>query len=200
VDVFPIVMPLQLPPGIAGPEPVDADVRAFAVRDADRVILVDTGMQADGAELDAAFAEAGLSWADVSDVVLTHHHPDHIGALDHVIAQATKAKVWSGDSLPRAELLRDGDQVGPLRVIRTPGHAPGHVCLVDNDTGDVFVGDCVGTFGGGLQRAPAVFTADPAEADRSLARLAGIGGRRMYFSHGAEIDDPWASLAALVGQ
>lgn len=198
MDVIPIVMPLHMPPGIAGPDPVDADVRAFLVRDAGRVILVDTGMEADGAALDAALAEAGAKWTDVSDVVLTHHHPDHIGALDHVRAQAPKAALWSGDELPRTTQVGDGDRVGPLRVVSTPGHTPGHICLIDDDTGDVFVGDCVGTFGGGLQQAPAVFTADAAEADRSLRRLAALDGRRMYFAHGAEIGDPWTVLAALI--
>ena len=200
MDAIPIVMPLQLPAGIVGPEPLDADVRAFLVRDGNRMILVDTGMQAEGAHLDAALAAASASWADVSDVVLTHHHPDHIGALDHVNAQAPKATVWSGDQLPGANPVSDGDRVGALRVMHTPGHTPGHICLVDDDTGDVFVGDCVGTFGAELQRAPAVFTADAAEAERALQRLADQGGRRMYFSHGAEIDDPWAALGALLGR
>jgi glyoxylase-like metal-dependent hydrolase (beta-lactamase superfamily II) len=96
--------------------------------------------------------------------------------------------------------VSDGDRVGPLRVLATPGHTPGHVCLVVEDTGDVFVGDCVGTFGADLQPAPAVFTADSAEADRSLRKLADLGGRRMYFSHGAEIENPWAALSALIGK
>lgn len=200
MDVSPIVMPLQLPPGIAGPDPVDADVRAFLVRDGSRVILVDTGMQADGTALDAALAEANANWADVSDVVLTHHHPDHIGALDHVITQAPKAAIWSGDELPRTTQLTDGDHVGRLRVVSTPGHTPGHICLVHEDTGDVFVGDCVGTFGDDLQQAPAVFTADAVEANRSLRRLADLAGRRMYFGHGGEIDEPWAGLARLIDE
>ena len=200
MDVIPIVMPLQLPPGIAGPDPVDADVRAFLVRDGSRAILIDTGMQADGAQLDAGLAGSGTSWVDVSDVVLTHHHPDHIGALDHVVAQAPQATLWSGDQLPHINHPGDGDRIGPLRVVATPGHTPGHICLVHDDSGDVFAGDCVGTFGGELQPAPAVFTADAEEADRSLRRLAGLRGRRVYFSHGGEIDDPWTALAALIAE
>jgi glyoxylase-like metal-dependent hydrolase (beta-lactamase superfamily II) len=198
MDVTPIVMPLQLPPGTAGPEPVDVDVRAFLIRDGGRAILVDTGMQADGADLDTALTAADVGWADVSDIVLTHHHPDHIGALAHVVSRAPDAAVWSGDLLPQTTQVGDGDRIGPLRVLGTPGHTPGHICLVHDDTGDVFVGDCVGMFGGGLQHAPAAFTADVAEAQHSLHRLADVRGRRMYFAHGAEINDPWAALAALL--
>lgn len=193
-------MSLQLPPGIAGPGAVDVDVRAFLISEGGRLILVDTGMRADGTDLDAALAEAGASWTDISDVLLTHHHPDHIGGLDHVADRALHAAVWSGDRVPRSRQVSDGDRVGPLRVLATPGHTPGHVCLVVEDTGDVFVGDCVGTFGADLQPAPAVFTADSAEADRSLRKLADLGGRRMYFSHGAEIENPWAALSALIGK
>ena len=199
VDVIPIVMPLQLPPG-APPDLGDVDVRAFIVRDDSRVLLVDTGMQADGADLDAALSAADVTWTDISDVVLTHHHPDHIGALAHVVTRAPNAAVWSGDELPHTTQVGDGDRVGALRVFATPGHTPGHICLVAEDTGDVFVGDCVGTFGGKLDRPPAMFTADAAELDRSLHRIVDLGGRRMYFSHGAEIDDPWGTLAALLGR
>jgi glyoxylase-like metal-dependent hydrolase (beta-lactamase superfamily II) len=197
VDVTPIVMPLQLPPG-APSDLGDADVRAFIVRDDSRVILIDTGMQADGADLDTAMTAADLTWADLSDIVLTHHHPDHISALAHVMTRAPEAAVWSGDELPQTTQVGEGHRVGALRVLATPGHTPGHICLVDEDTGDVFAGDCVGTFGSDLSRPPAMFTADSAELDRSLQRLADLGGRRMYFSHGAEIDDPWTALAELL--
>lgn len=42
-------------------------------------------------------------------------------------------------------LLRDGDLLadGDLRVVITPGHSPGHLCLVDEDRGLLFSGDHV---------------------------------------------------------
>jgi glyoxylase-like metal-dependent hydrolase (beta-lactamase superfamily II) len=198
VDVHPIVMPLSLPPGIAGPDPVEGDVRAFVVSTDEGVLLVDTGMDASGSALDAAFAETGADWTDVRDVVITHHHPDHTGALDHVRSLAPNARVWSGDTIPSAQHLTDGERIGPLRVVSTPGHTPGHISLLDESTGDLFVGDCVGSMDGRLQRPPAVFTADADEAERTLRKIAGLSGRRMLFAHGAEIDDPWSELAALI--
>jgi glyoxylase-like metal-dependent hydrolase (beta-lactamase superfamily II) len=200
VDAQPVVMPLTLPPGLAGPDAVEMDVRAFLVAGGDRVVLVDTGMDATGAHLDAGLDQLGASWADVSDVVITHHHPDHIGGLDHVRARAPQATMWSGDDLPDARSVGEGDRIGALRVISTPGHTPGHISLVDEQQGDVLVGDCVGTVAGRLQRAPAVFTADAAVAERSLHRLAEIGGRRLLCAHGPEVADPWTALAALLGE
>lgn len=199
MDTLPVVMPLTLPPGLAGPEPVEMDVRAFLIADGDRVVLVDTGMDPSGTHLDAGLAELGASWAEVGDVVITHNHPDHLGGLDHVRARAPQATVWSGDQLPNTRPVGDGDRIGPLRVLSTPGHTPGHVSLVDERSGDVLVGDCVGAVGGRLQRAPAVFTADAEAAERSLHRLAQVGGSRLLCAHGPEVADPWNSLDALLG-
>ena len=37
--------------------------------------------------------------------------------------------------------LRGGEQIGRLRVVWTPGHSPGHICLVDARSGRIFTGD-----------------------------------------------------------
>jgi glyoxylase-like metal-dependent hydrolase (beta-lactamase superfamily II) len=62
----------------------------------------------------------------------------------------------------------------------------------------VFVGDAIGSIGGGLSRGPEAFTADADAAERSRHRLLEARGARMYFGHGPELDDPWAALDALL--
>ncbi len=47
------------------------------ITDGERVIIVDPGMVADRAALLAALAAAGPEPGDVTDVVFSHHHPDH---------------------------------------------------------------------------------------------------------------------------
>src|ERR1700754_1087044 len=58
----------------------------FLVRTADRVVLVDAGMgrlslpgQVESGELPESLAAAGIGPGDVTDVVLTHLHLDHVG-------------------------------------------------------------------------------------------------------------------------
>ena len=88
--------------------------------------------------------------------------------------------------------------VGPLRVVASPGHTPGHVCFLDDARGALFVGDCLGTVAGRLGRGPQQFTADPQVAEQTLHSLLALRGCRMLFGHGPELADPWNELDALL--
>jgi glyoxylase-like metal-dependent hydrolase (beta-lactamase superfamily II) len=200
-DVIGIPMTHVIPAGALGPEPVTLDVRAYLVPHESGFVLVDTGMDATGEELDAALARAGAAWSDVSHVVFTHGHPDHTGALDHVRAAAPGARVMAdpAEGIPRTEPMSDDDTIGTLRVFATPGHTAGHVSLVDETSGVLLVGDCLGVVDGELGRGPAQFTADPDEAEHSLHRLRDLRGARMLFAHGPELSRPWEALDALLG-
>ena len=72
-------------------------IHCWAIEHAGRLLLVDSGETAAARdipfarfdvspqqELPGAFAAAGLSLEDVSEVVLTHHHGDHVDGLVHV--------------------------------------------------------------------------------------------------------------------
>lgn len=85
---------------------------------------------------DAAHREAVLTAAgNVRGVVLTHDHPDHSEGA-HALADRA-----GGVEIVRP---REGDEIGPLTAIATPGHAPDHVCLLMGRTclaGDLVLGE-----------------------------------------------------------
>ena len=48
-----------------------------------------------------------------------------------------------GMTIPVSLLLQDGDIVGSLRVIETPGHIPGHLSFLDERDGTLYAGDAL---------------------------------------------------------
>jgi glyoxylase-like metal-dependent hydrolase (beta-lactamase superfamily II) len=98
---------------------LEMPVGAFVVRAGDRVVLVDAGYGPvapptvqDGGRLLASLANAGVEPADITDVVLTHLHADHIGwsAIDGraVFPNAT----YRCDERDWAHFVDGADQAG----------------------------------------------------------------------------------------
>ncbi|MDB5215073.1 MAG: Metallo-beta-lactamase family protein, partial [Myxococcaceae bacterium] len=136
-------------------------------------------------------------------IVATHHHEDHVGGLE-VLAQELGAPVWAHDLTAsrlapqtRALVQRrlcDGDVIvldGPRpeswRVLHTPGHAPGHVCLFEERTRTVVVGDMVASVG--------TILIAPGDGDmqiylEQLDRLAALDASLALPAHGDPIDEP----------
>ncbi len=189
--IHPVVIDVHLPAGVAGPEPISFDVRCFLVPHPTGVTLVDTGLDHCVPLVTGALTTIGADWTDVTDVVLTHHHPDHTGGLTEVIALAPGAAVWANthDTFPAAtNAAEDGQMIRGLRVIATPGHTAGHLSLLSEQDDLLLIGDLAGTQNDHLVRAPAPFTADPAEAERSLLKASLLDFTRLYPSHGAPAD------------
>src|SRR5882724_2412176 len=89
----------QLDLFLPGPWSDPLPIHCWAIEHEGRLMLVDSGETAAARnisfarfevprerELPAAVAEAGLSLDDVAEVVLTHHHGDHVDGLVHVRA------------------------------------------------------------------------------------------------------------------
>lgn len=170
---------------------MDIDVRCFVVPHASGVTIVDTGPDKSVSMISDELAAAGGDWGDVTDVILTHHHPDHTGGLAEVIERAPGAAVWAGadDTFPvPVRPARDGDTIRGLRVIATPGHTAGHLSLLAAEDGLLLIGDLAGNQHGELARAPEPFTADAAEAERSLRKVLSLDFARLLPSHGAPTD------------
>src|SRR5579859_2925872 len=87
----------QLALFMPGPWSDPFPIHCWAVEHEDRLLLVDTGESASARdiafarfhvtsdqELPGALSAAGLSIGDVSEVILTHHHSDHVDGLPHL--------------------------------------------------------------------------------------------------------------------
>jgi hydroxyacylglutathione hydrolase len=123
--------------------------------------------------LKAKIQQLGL---DVTQLLLTHGHLDHVGGtaplaaeLDVPIIGPHKDDAFWLEGLPRqsemfgfplteafapTQWLSEGDEITignqKLQVIHTPGHTPGHVILFNDDAKVAFVGDVL--FKGGVGR------------------------------------------------
>lgn len=133
-------------------------------------------------------------------IVVTHHHADHVGGaalLSRELGLPLWAHPLTAERLPNLAVerrLADGDVLvleGPVpqrwHVLHTPGHAPGHVCLYEEDSGELVVGDMVASEGTILVEPG---DGDMAEYLRQLERLRAMGARTALPAHGEPIDEP----------
>jgi glyoxylase-like metal-dependent hydrolase (beta-lactamase superfamily II) len=223
------------------PLPVRVDpVNCYLLDSSDGWIVVDCGLALGArAAWTSALAHVSATPADVSRIVITHFHPDHIGGAGSlaaltdapVVASTSTAlqseTVWGAAmadyfALLDAHLLRHGmppeqvrmldgdvdiarvgvdlpDEFGVVeagdtidaagttwRVVLTPGHADGHLCLHDQPGRRLLAGDHL------LERiSPAVGRFPQASADPlgnyldSLDRVARLDVDLVLPGHGA---------------
>ena len=172
----------------------DYQVNCYLVSDeAGRAVIIDPGYEAE--KILRVVKEDSL---EIKAIFLTHGHFDHIGAVKP-LAQALGCPVYihpKEATLPPyltrgflyyTEEYEQGDEitVGDLsfRVIETPGHTNGSVCLLCEDcifTGDtLFAGSCGRTDLGGSML-------DMLASLKSLAALE--GNYSVFPGHGPETD------------
>jgi glyoxylase-like metal-dependent hydrolase (beta-lactamase superfamily II) len=170
-------------------------VNVYLIRGDKGYLLVDAGWNTDAsfATLHNYLVKNGLSFGDISQIIVTHIHPDHYGmagrikklsgasiAMHRIEKDLIKSRYVSMEALlqqtdrqliangvPEREmvamrdatvglehyivatppdiLLREGDTVSTgeftFRVIWTPGHSSGHICLYEPEKKILFSGD-----------------------------------------------------------
>lgn len=125
------------------------------------VVLFDTGNGGDNGNLPNALADVGLSPSNVTIVVLTHYHPDHIGGLMNTngasfpnaryVSGSVEHNFWTGSNAPaqmvdrinslvvpfaeNMTFLEDGGSVvSGITAVKAFGHTPGHMgYMIESD-------------------------------------------------------------------
>lgn len=178
-------------------------VSAYIVVRGSEAAVVDTGVSGSEGSIEAALGTADLGWNAVSHVILTHHHPDHVGSMPAVMAAAAAATSYIGEadldnvSRPRELVgLRDGDEVFGLAVIATPGHTAGHVSLLDQTASVLIAGDAINGANGGVVGPNPQFSEDDNLALATVGKMAGYEYETVYFGHGEPVLEGASGLVA----
>jgi glyoxylase-like metal-dependent hydrolase (beta-lactamase superfamily II) len=144
-------------------------------------------------------------------IILTHSHYDHTAALDQLrLPDSTKIMMHEADAKERGTsasaanffgaraprfqvdtLLKDGTRIdlgdSVLRVIHTPGHTPGSICLYEDHSKSLFSGDTVFPYGG-IGRTD-LLGGSSHDLVRSISRLANLEVSILYPGHGKVTTD-----------
>jgi len=197
----------------AAGDPIAQQMRNFAYLIGDR----ETG---DAVMVDPAYAAGDLldtlqgDGMTLSGVLVTHHHPDHIGGSMMGFELKGLAELLENDSvpvhvnaheaqwvsrvtgIPMSDLTshQHGDRVGvgdiDIELLHTPGHTPGSQCFLLD--GRLIAGDTLFLDGCGRTDFPG---GDSDEIFRSLQKLATLPGDPTVFPGHWYSTEPSASLS-----
>ena len=149
--------------------------------DADSCIVIDPGY-----EPETVLAETVRLGKAVAAILLTHGHFDHVGGVRWLATETDCPIYLHGAELTLPESFTDGPLIYTqtygegdvlelaglgLRVLHTPGHTPGSVCLLAEDT--IFSGDTLFMDSCGRTDFPG---GNGGEMRKSLRRLAALEG------------------------
>lgn len=185
------------------------------------LVLLDVGYPGELDQLKGSLAESGHDLSDVWAVLLTHQDGDHAGALSELLERTDAVVMAHHESTPfidgRQEPIKsDGERyppvpvdielvdgvrlstvAGPMEVVFTPGHAPGHVSLYFPDEKLLIAGDALTAQEGALSSPSEQYTLDMEEATESVGRLSERDIDRTLCYHGGFAEQGTGAIARL---
>ncbi|MFP3992350.1 MBL fold metallo-hydrolase [Streptomyces sp. E11-3] len=154
------------------------------LRDGDTLVVVDPGMVADRKLILGPVAEAGVSPEQVTDVVFSHHHPDHTlnAALFPAARYHDHWAIYEDDLWTTR--AADGFEISPsIRLMATPGHTPEDIStLVDTEEGLVVLTHLWWSADGPVEDP---YATDPEALHTSRAAVLALSPALVVPGHGA---------------
>lgn len=159
------------------------------IREGACVVVVDPGMVADRCQILEPMRALGVTAGEVSDVVISHHHPDHtinVALFEHARVHDFWA-IYEGDQWTDREA--DGFRLSEsISLMATPGHTPQDIStLVETDDGLVA---CTHLWWSADGPVADPLAADQPLLDRSRQRLLALSPVLVVPGHGAPFAPP----------
>jgi glyoxylase-like metal-dependent hydrolase (beta-lactamase superfamily II) len=198
----------------------------FLVKEQDGFTLVDTNLPGSASQILQAAERLG---APIHRILLTHAHFDHVGSLDELLSSIPGTEI--GISVRESRLLardftldpgesgrplfgfpgvkaqptftlQEGDRVGSLQAIMSPGHSPGHMSFLDVRDGSLLGGDSfvnqLGLTTAGVFKLyfpmPALFSWNKELSALSAKKLCDLRPTRLAVGHGATLKSPQVAM------
>ncbi|MFC5471702.1 MBL fold metallo-hydrolase [Cohnella suwonensis] len=199
-------------------------INCYLVEEDDGLTLIDAGMPFAAKGIEEAIRATGKP---LVRMLLTHAHDDHIGAVPYLKERHPEARVGISrrdESLLRGDLsllpgeaqtpikgsvpkktpfqadflFGDGDVIGSLRAIATPGHTPGHFAFYEPEGRVLIGGDAFQSKGGFAVSGtikwkfpfPALATWHAATAIESAVRVRELDPAVLLVGHGPAVEQP----------
>ena len=104
-EVFPDLFQLRIPL----PIPALKHLNAYLIRGEDRYVLIDTGMDGDKAfgELSRQLAEIGVKPENLTEILVTHLHIDHVGLVPRLRKLSRAQLIASAKTTEAVQLVRE---------------------------------------------------------------------------------------------
>ncbi len=191
-------------------KPPATHTNCYLIYNSREILVIDPGSPygEEQQALAAAVDDLVRAGRSVREIILTHMHPDHVGGVNSlrehlggrvkVAAHRFTAEPLS-DTVRVDRLIEDGDVIElmgspriALQAMHTPGHARGHLCFYEAETGTLISGDNIVGLGSVLIDPPEGNMRDYLESLRRMRTLPNL--RVIFGGHGPAIANPYTKL------